>query len=113
MIRPLDLQTLYMNLEKVGKDQANSKEAMAQAQAAQVERLQKEHDRGQHAVGRVDANIGPEGENSISVKADGGGSGSQPRPRSETGQAGDEEKKGKKETTWKDPELGKHVDISG
>jgi len=41
MIRPLDLQTLYMNLEKVGKEQAQSKEALVQAQPAHVQRLHK------------------------------------------------------------------------
>jgi hypothetical protein len=113
MIRPLDLQTLYMNLEKVGKEQAQSKEAVAQAQAAQVQRLQREHDQGQHAVGKVNADVGPEEDNAVKVKADGRGSGPQGRakPKSEGGEEDSEDEKD--ETTWKDPELGKHVDLSG
>jgi len=115
MIRPLDLQTLYMNLEKVGKEQAVSKEALAQAQAAQVQKLQKEHDQGQHAVGRTNADVGPQEENSVKVKADSRNpdSGGQPRAKSEDSGPQDDAEKEKKDTAWKDPELGKHVDISG
>ena len=114
MIRPLDLQTLYMNLEKVGKEQAHSKEAIAQAQAAQVQKLQKEHDQGQHSVGKTKADIGPQEENTVKVKSD-GSSGSEARPRAKSEEKSREEdsEKDKKESAWKDPELGKHVDISG
>jgi hypothetical protein len=104
-----------MNLEKVGKEQAQSKEALVQAQAAQVQRLQKEHDQGQHAVGKTNADIGPQEENAMKVKADGRKSGSegQARPRSDEASPGEDAEKEKKETAWKDPELGKHVDLSG
>jgi len=114
MIRPLDLQTLYMNLEKVGKEQAHSKEVLAQAQAAQIQKLQKEHDQGEHAVGKTNADIGPQEENSVKIKADNRNSGSEGHPRPKSEQRPDEEPENeKKETAWKDPELGKHVDISG
>ncbi len=115
MIRPLDLQTLYMNLEKIGKEQAVSKEAVAQAQANQVQRLQKEHDQGQHAVGRTNPTVGAEGDTSVKVKADSQnpGSGEQAKPRSGAPASQEEPEKEKKDSTWKDPELGKHVDLSG
>jgi len=115
MITPLDLQTLYMNLDKVGKEQAHSKEALAQAQANQVQKLQKEHDQGQHAVGRTSPTIRPEGDTSVKVQADGHNSGQGRRPGAPEPSLKDEAEKDKekKDSTWKDPELGKHVDLSG
>lgn len=112
MIRPLDLQTLYMNLEKVGKEQANSKEALVQAQANQVQKLQKEHDRGQHAVGRTPAATGAEGDESVKVQADGKSPQGQGQKHSGASTPEQEEQE-KHDSSWKDPELGKHVDLSG
>jgi len=114
VIRPLDLQTLYMNLDKVGKEQAQSKEAQATAQANQVQKLHKEHDQGQHAVGKTNPTTGAEGDTSVKVQADGRqpGSGERPKPRSGA-PASDEAETEKEEAAWKDPELGKHVDLSG
>lgn len=114
MIRPLDLQTLYMNLEKVGKELAQSKEAQAQAQANQVQKMQKEHDQGAHAVGKTNPAVGAEGDTSVKVQADGNGPGSGNYPRHKPGTPAQEEaEQEKKDTAWKDPELGKHVDLSG
>jgi|GEM_PF-1795428 len=113
MIRPLDLQTLYMNLEKVGKEQANSKEALAQAQANEVTKLHKEHDQGQHAVGRTSPGTGPEGDSSVKVPAE-GKPGDQRRPKRRGAAPREEDaEKEKQDSSWTDPELGKHVDLSG
>ena len=112
MIRPLDLQTLYMNLEKVGKEQAVSKEAVARAQANEVLKLEKQHDLEAHAVGRTNPTTPAEGDTSVKVQADGKNpdQGGQRRPSpSPTEEAVEKEK----QDTWKDPELGKHVDLSG
>lgn len=113
MIRPLDLQTLYMNLEKVGKEQALSKEAQALAQANQVHKMQKEHDQGQHAVGKTNPTVGAEGDTSVKVQADGKQPGSGEGPRHRGTHASEEAEPEKEDTAWKDPELGKHVDLSG
>ena len=115
MIRPLDLQTLFMNLDKVGKEQSQSKEAQAQAQANQVQKMQKEHDQGAHSVKRTNPTGGAEGETSVKVKADGHNpqGGEKPKPRAGSPDEGDEGESEKKDTAWKDPELGKHVDLSG
>lgn len=111
MLRPLDLQTLYMNLEKVGKEQALSKEAQALAQANQVLKMQKEHDQGQHAVRKV--NETAEDQGSLSVQADGRQPGGEP-PRQKSGKPGSEEPEDEQEDrAWKDLRLGKHVDLSG
>ena len=113
MITPLDLQTLYMNLDKVGKEQAHSKEAVAQAQANQVQKMQKEHDQGQHAVGRTNPTTGAEGDTSVKVQADGKNPNhGRPRPKGKAVPEAEAEKD-KQDATWKDPELGKHVDLSG
>jgi hypothetical protein len=115
MIRPLDLQTLFMNLDKIGKEQAVSKEAQAQAQANQVTKLQKEHDQNAHAVKKTNPTGGAEGETSVKVQADGHNPQGQekPKPRAGSPEAEDGGKKEKQDTAWKDPELGKHVDLSG
>lgn len=115
MIRPLDLQTMFMNLEKVGKEQSQSKEAQAQAQANQVNKMQKEHDQGQHAVKKTNPTGGAEGETSVKVQADGHNpqGGERPKPRQGAPGSGDDGEKDKQDTTWKDPTLGKHVDLQG
>jgi len=111
MLRPLDLQTLYMNLDKVGKEQALSKEAQALAQANQVLKMQKEHDQGQHAVTKVNATT--EGEGSLAVQADGQQAGGE-APRHKSRKPGSEEPEEEQEDkAWKDTRLGNHVDLSG
>ena len=112
MIRPLDLQTLYMNLDKVGEEQAHSKEAIARAQANQVAKMAKEHDQGQHAVWRTNPTTGAEGDTSVKVEADGHNPDQGRRPPSAP-LPKDEPEKEKQDSTWKDPELGKHIDLSG
>jgi len=113
MIRPLDLQTLYMNLDKVGKEQAQSKEAQAQAQAFQVQKLAKEHDQGAHSVKKTNAAAGAEGDTSVKVDAEGRNP-DQPRHRGGRPPVPAEEPEPeKKENAFQDPELGKHVDLSG
>jgi hypothetical protein len=112
MITPLDLQTLYMNLDKVSKEQAHSKEAMAQAQANQVQKMQKEHDQGQHAVGRTNPAAQTEGD-AMKVQADGQNPGQGRRGNAPETAKSEAEEKEKNDTAWKDPELGKHVDLSG
>ena len=109
MIRPLDLQTLYMNLEKVGKEQAQSKEAVTQAQSHQAQKMLKEHDQGQHAVGRTNPTTGAEGDK---VQADGKNP-DQGRRRPGPVLNPEDEAEKEKQDAWKDPELGKHVDLSG
>ena len=112
MIRPLDLQTMFMNLDKVGKELSQSKEAQAQAQAAQVQRLHKEHERGDQTVGQTGAVMADEGDPAVKVRSDGTGpGGGKPRDRKNP-PAGDGEKD-KNDSAWTDPELGTHVDISG
>jgi hypothetical protein len=113
MIRPLDLQTLYMNLDKVGKDQAHSKEALVQAQANQVQKMQKEHDQGQHAVGKTNPAGGAEGDNAVKVAPDGHNPDQGERHRPKPGTPAAEPEAEQQDTAWKDPELGKHVDLSG
>ena len=112
MIRPLDLQTLYMNLDKVGKEVSHSKEAEAQAQANQVQKMQKEHDQGAHAVGKTNPTTGAEGDTSVKVQADGHNpqQGTPQRRAKKGGEVLEDEES--EEPAWKDPGLGKHVDLS-
>jgi len=109
MIRPLDLQMLYMNLEKVGKETAQAKEAATLAQSHQVEKLQRQHDQGQHAVVRTEATAEPE----QGARVDSEGKGAGQEPRQEARSSSEEEAADQEPEDWTDPELGKHVDLSG
>ena len=113
MIRPLDLQTLYMNLDKVGKEQAATKEAQAQAQAFQVQKLAKEHDQGAHSVKKTNPAAGAEGDASVKVDPEGKNHDQPDRRRGGPPPQAEETETDKKENAFQDPELGKHVDLSG
>ncbi|HPE88079.1 MAG TPA: hypothetical protein P5298_01015 [Spirochaetia bacterium] len=105
-IKPIDLQTLFMQLSQVGKEQAAAKDGAllhAHLHGTAVKRLE---DEAAKAVQR------PKDDQAAakSVNGDGGsGAGAQGgERRREEKPAGDDEAE-----TISDPSLGGHVDISG
>ena len=44
MIRPIDMQTMLMNLDKVGKDQAQARDNVTNQQAAEAQKLVRQDD---------------------------------------------------------------------
>jgi hypothetical protein len=107
-IRPIDLQTLFMQLGQVGKDQAVEKDGPALQAAMQGAAAQKRLAENKEAV------RGPEepGEGTHPVKEDGGSlGGGASRRRASEGKAGEQEEK--EEEVVKDPSLGNRVDLSG
>ena len=113
MIRPLDLQTLYMNLDKVGKEAAQSRDNVHNQQLAGAQKFTKDHDVQRHTVGKTAAGSEASEGGSEKVKADGrnnsGGQrrGHAPPAEPETPEADPED------PGFTDPELGRHIDFSG
>lgn len=108
-IQPIDLQTLFMRMSQIGKEQALAKEAAHLAQEAQGSELARRAEEQAHTVNETrDLEQGPD-----SVKED---------EENATGKPSEEEERRRKrrksdgaedEDLFKDPDLGNNVDISG
>jgi len=105
-IKPIDLQTLFMQLNQVSREQSAAKEGAMLQQSIQGAVLQKKREDEVKAIQKPDAEE-PSGkirdrESKASEK------------ESEEGKKPPEEKKGPEEReVIKDPDLGRRVDISG
>jgi hypothetical protein len=105
-IKPIDLQTLFVQLGQVGKQQAAEKDGAvlhASLHGAQVKRME---DQAAKAIQRPKEDQA----SSQSIEEDGhaGTSGQSSEKKRD-----DEKKSGKDVETISDPNLGGHVDISG
>jgi hypothetical protein len=108
-IQPIDLQTLFTQVDKVGKNQANQREGVEIQQALQNLQMQKKTDERTHAV-TESQNMG-EGTERINDR--------NARRRQPGAPFRNEEKPGEspedqaEETVIRDPDLGKNIDFSG
>ena len=57
MIRPLDLQTMYMNLDKVGKEAAQTRDAVHNQQLAEAQKLSQQDEAQRHSVPPLRENL--------------------------------------------------------
>jgi hypothetical protein len=109
-IRPIDLQTLLMQMSQVGRDQAIEKDGPALASAIQGAVAQKKEDESKESVRKAeDAKEGPE-----PVKDRRGrtkGKGSKAGEGGEGAEGGPDD--GPHEEVVRDPSLGNRVDLSG
>jgi len=108
-IQPIDLQTLYTQLDKIGKSQVQ------QQQAAQAARDQDMAKNVQDAAERLRTVHGTEaGDESAGAVHERGSSGEEPAPNPDKKQkdSQNDEPAPDKEII-QDPALGKHIDISG
>jgi hypothetical protein len=104
---PIDLQTLFTQMNQVAKDQAAQKEAVPQAQAAAGSQIAKQ-------TGERDARVNEaprHEEDAVQVRQRGKREGKGRRPAAEGG-------KGKspaetKKDVFTDPALGSHIDVTG
>ncbi len=111
-IHPIDLQTLYAQMEKVGRQQGAEQQLAANAQEAQQEKNKLEAQKRLTTVQVIEEGR----EESLRINKDG-------KQQSEEKNAMENEKKEKKdeldiqnekkEEYIKDPNLGQKVDISG
>jgi hypothetical protein len=106
-IQPIDLQTLFTQLDKVGKEQNNQKEGLQIQQAlqgaqeqrkteARIQSVNESQDTGE-GLERIKDRNGPQGQG-------GAGKGKQDKPELEEGQG---------LAVISDPSLGKNIDLSG
>ncbi|MBN1686372.1 MAG: hypothetical protein JW852_06930 [Spirochaetales bacterium] len=105
-IQPIDLQTLFMRLGQVGKEQAAMREAAHVAQTAQGSEIARQSEEVARTVNETkELEDGPD-----AVKDEKQGTAGEPGGEHE-------ESKGKKETgkknVFQDPALGNKIDLSG
>lgn len=108
-IQPIDLQTLYTQLEKVGKAQAQQQQGAQQAQNAQmdVNRLKAEERLSKVQESDTDERAGTVREREGDGKDDAGSGERRERPDAESAPPEPDHE------VIRDPALGKHIDISG
>ncbi|MBB6481935.1 hypothetical protein [Spirochaeta isovalerica] len=105
-ITPLDLQTMFVRLNEVGKEQNHLKEAVASQQAAGAKELKEQELQQDKSVNKTE-----EDKEAQKLKDEGGGanagSGSQENEKKDS----EAERPPKK--VFSDPDMGSHIDISG
>jgi hypothetical protein len=109
-IQPIDLQTLFTQLDKVGKHQAAQKEGLQLQQALQGDQIQRETDERIRSVNESqDMGEGTEAVNDRSPRQN---SGKEKQDRQGRGEAPAGEAFPGKDL-FRDPDLGKNIDLSG
>ena len=105
-IKPIDLQTLFMQLNQVSKEQAAAKDGVVLQQSIQGTILQKKLEDEMRSVQRpqADESAGKIGDGE-SGNTPGEGSGGRPHSR--------ETEKPEEPEVVKDPDLGRRIDIEG
>jgi hypothetical protein len=53
-IKPVDLQTLFMQMNQVGKEQALGKEAQVQGQDHEIAKMLQEEDQRDHSINKAE-----------------------------------------------------------
>jgi hypothetical protein len=107
-IQPIDLQTLFTQLDKVGKEQAANKDGAALQQALHGAQTQRKNEERIQSVNEAqDMGFGLKGVQDRSANKHQGDSSGK---REETEQS-EREKDGVE--IIRDPALGKHIDVSG
>ena len=113
-IQPIDLQNLYMQLEKVGKTQVQQQVAAQAEQEAEKTKNLQNAEKKLKTVQETDA--GNEQTGIVHEKNENSGSGSSEQPEQKAAPAPVVEEKTKEEKpeeVIRDPALGSHIDISG
>jgi hypothetical protein len=106
-ITPLDLQTMFVRLNEVGKEQNHLKDAVASQQAAGARQIKENEIRQDHSVNKAE-----EDREAQKLKDE---------EKKEHHQENNPEKEQEKENeksfnakkVFHDPEMGSHIDISG
>lgn len=103
---PIDLQTLFSQSNQVGKEQAVQKDATPLAQSAQGSQLVQKTEQRDNAVNETQhQEEGPEQVKARTRRGPGG--------RREKGERGKKEPAPRARDVFRDPDLGRNVDVSG
>ncbi len=106
-IKPIDLQTLFMHMNQVGKEQAQQKEGLHLQQLAMGSELVKETEQRDKSVNETESTSdGPEEVHEDQEQSQGG-----KKKRKKEEEETQNEKSSRK--YYSDPDLGKNIDISG
>jgi hypothetical protein len=105
MLKPIDLQTLFTHLNNVGKTQSAAEQSIHAQQAVQGDEIAKKSELEETTV---DSNNQIEQEEN-SVDEDGRGA----RKYQSRTKMSQEEQKKKKKMSFRDPDLGSHIDLEG
>jgi hypothetical protein len=106
-IKPLDLQTMFVRLNEVSREQSQSQHAGALQQNDEARKLVEQELKQDSSV-----NATKEDQDSRKVEDKEAGSGQQEEEKQLAGEDGKSEEK-KKRKIVQDPDMGKHIDISG
>ncbi|TFG84799.1 MAG: hypothetical protein E4H20_02125 [Spirochaetales bacterium] len=105
-IKPIDLQTLFAQLEQVGRQQSAEKQGAALHQSLHGAALQRKEDESARSVKAVEDD--QKGTEAVKDESEGGA-----RQRGSEGRGEKPDEEDSPKETVKDPALGGHVDISG
>jgi hypothetical protein len=111
-IQPIDLQTLFTQLDKVGKSQGSQKDGLAVQQAMQGVQLQRKTEEQIQSVNETQDT----GEGAEKVNDRGPRKNKEGEENGEKGKKkspGEEEEGEEKPPVIRDPALGRNIDISG
>ena len=107
-IQPIDLQTLFMRLNQVGKDQAVQREAVHVTQTLQGSEIARRSEEQAHTVNESrDLEYGPNAVKDDEQKNKGESKGEEQK------QSPDEQLEEEEKNIFKDPDLGNKIDITG
>ncbi|MDR2630241.1 MAG: hypothetical protein LBC60_04895 [Spirochaetaceae bacterium] len=109
-IQPIDLQTLFTQLDKVGKNQTAQKEGLQIQQALQGEQIQRKTEERIQSVN--ESQDTGEGAETIRDRSSRKNTGEEKQGREETGENPQDEKPGEP-LVFRDPDLGRNIDVSG
>lgn len=104
-ITPLDLQTMFVRLNEVGKVQNHLKEAVASEQAAGAKQIKEDEIRQDNSVNKTEEDR--EAQKLKDEDKSGGQREKNPDKETENDKSQDTKK------VFNDPEIGSHIDISG
>ena len=107
-IKPIDLQTLFMHMNQVGKEQAQQREGLLMQQAVAGRELVKESEHAESSVNQTQATSdGPE-EIHEDEEQTGGRRRKQKKREGESDEGHQHDSK-----YYRDPDLGNNIDITG
>jgi hypothetical protein len=112
-IQPIDLQTMFTQLEKVGKAQASQKEGLSVQQALQNVQMQRKTEEHIQSVNEAqDTGEGAEKVNDRGGRKNNAEEGGETREGKDSGN-GEAEAEEESRAVIRDPSLGRNIDISG
>jgi hypothetical protein len=107
-ISPIDLQTLFTQVDKIGKQESAQREGAALQQALQQAQNQQLTEERIRSVNEAQNS----GEGAEGIRDRRGGKGREREGEKKAGEEEEEEQKGASESVIRDLDLGKNVDIS-